>query len=145
MNSSNPAQLLHEVILSPDFSPALGEKPHNFGSNQLLKRPTASEPLGVRETFRYLGQTGKSIWSGHIIKVRIADPRLLIPEVHGVYGLSQFGAAGLVDTTSIDPEIMEVILIRDLSTIFDLLETGLPSDLLETRLLPSGLVKHILI
>jgi hypothetical protein len=40
---------------------------------------------------------------------------------------------------------MEVILIRDLSTIFDLLETGLPSDLLETRLLPSGLVKHILI
>ena len=65
--------------------------------------------LGVRETFGYLDQTGKSIWSGHIIKVRIADLRLLIPEVHGVYGLSQFRAAGLVDTTSIGPEIVEAI------------------------------------
>lgn len=43
-------------------------------------------------------------------QIRRADFGILIPSIHGVDRFRKFGTAGLVDTTGVDPNILEPLV-----------------------------------
>ena len=53
-------------------------------------------------------------------KVRIADPRPVIPLEHGINGLGELGATRLVDAARIDPDPFEPVFERLSTAVFDL-------------------------
>lgn len=62
-----------------------------------------------------------------ICEVDVALVRVTIPLKHGVNGLLELGAARLVDTARVDPEIMQAITLSLFATELNLSVTGFTS------------------
>ena len=62
-------------------------------------------------------------------EIRVAHRRKAVPSIHRINGLGQLGAAILVDTTGVDPEVIISGLARDLACLQDLRgELGIDPD-----------------
>lgn len=75
-------------------------------SNELLKCPASSEPSALRKACIRLYR-----WV-EIKEKYITDNSIRIISEHGVDGLGQLGAAALIDTTCVHPDVIDVVLHR---------------------------------
>lgn len=116
-------------------APIFGVKEDDFWSNELLKRPASCEPATVAQIIvEYAGVCSSEDWFD-VGEIGIALGRLFIPKIHGVDGLGQLSAAGLVDAASVDPYVIESPTNSKLGSAGDLdvalLQDGGPSLLIQ--------------
>ena len=74
--------------------------------NELLERPTTREPSA-------LGKSLLEIVLGNVRKERVTDGSFAVPGEHGVDGFGELGAARLVDTARVDPDVAESMSARN--------------------------------
>ena len=117
-----------EIALRADCGPVLREKLHADRRDKLLERPsTAKPPAQVKG-----GTPSMMVLSGRDVgEICIADLCEAVPLVHGVDGFGKLGAAGFVNATGVDPDVVIAVLSCDAACMEDLVR--------EVRVFPYGL------
>ncbi|KAF5864253.1 hypothetical protein ETB97_008250 [Aspergillus alliaceus] len=82
------------------LSPVCCKKNHIGRSNEFLQRPPALEPFAILDFFVEIIFVLIGL---HVLQIRIAYIRQLVPAEHGVDGLGQLSAAFFVDAASVNP------------------------------------------
>lgn len=95
-HSRDAGQLLEQLCLAADSLPGSVEEGYALWGDQLLQCPPSLEPARSLESLiRYVGQE------------YVASFCVPVPCEHGIDGLAQLCAAGLVDAAGVDPDIMD--------------------------------------
>ena len=85
VNTSDLLDSRREALPSAYDAPAGGQEDDVAGSDQLLQRPSSSEPSAFQESLR-IESVINDIFVMHVAEVGVADPSMSIPRVHGVDG-----------------------------------------------------------
>jgi hypothetical protein len=110
-----------EPFLVASSIPFTVEELDAAGSKQFLQGPAACEPSASSQLL-----LDEHIRAGlEVLKIGNAALGLLVPLKHGVDGLAQLGAAGLVDAARIDPDMVHSLGQCELTYGLDLLESPL--------------------
>lgn len=107
------AKDLAQIASIPDTVPVMIEEYDRLWRDQLLKRPAARDPPTRGQSFLVEFPIA-------VFEEGIADLRTCVPWEHGIDGLGEFGAAGLVDAAGIDPGVLDAFGQRSLTCLFDL-------------------------
>ena len=122
----DPRDLLDEFrqrVLRPERLPLPRQEGDYAGRDEFLESPCTLEPSAFPE-LRFLRL--HIVVRGNVGKESIADLGIAVPIEHRVDGLRQLGAARLVDTGRVDPDVLEAIMAGNLARLPDLLgEAGI--------------------